>query len=424
MCPQVVPKFFVSGTFADIRNIRDRINEFFKRQTVIAVDLSGIEQRSREVKELIDRDLDTSDYYIGILGHRYGSRVDDINTAPSWTHYEYERFLKRYEGDKANLDIILLEPKKPGAMNDSCLSGALDVYEMLGLPEDERVRDIESQKFFKKVTKGGKIDPPDPDLIDLKNKFAPISLARASRQEAARFESLHDVDQALFDFLLGGIYVYKHSVEPTAKPMDAAPSMARTVTFPPDVVGRLSPKSLAPALCTVTARLEARHLEATDIAEALVSENLWEDVDRRVLDVAGISDPSVDQILKVMAQQEFGAEVASDRTAQIAAIAKEAATDPFQRTFHVKNLNDFGFAKIFLRDVWPALQKEIAKQAAPGSGLFLILSCDLNPETLLGFCQRPNAKKFDAAKPVLLTEDDLFPGAPAPESRTAKGTLS
>lgn len=422
MCAEVVHKIFVSGTFHDIRDIRDVVQRVLSEQKVRPVDLSGEDERSRAVKTLIDKELDTSDFYICILGERYGSRVNDVPTAPSWTHYEFERFLARESASDGEQAMMILEPKRPSRAYDYCRRKAEEVYDMQKLDPAERSRDASSQSFFKRLITGGKIDPPDPDLIDLDNAFVPIPIERACRTPGAQFRNAEEIEIALLRFMLREDFIYSRKVHREPAPSASAPAIATAVKFPQSIADRLAPRPTLPALCAITARLDDRGLTANAIGEALVAEGYWTDVDKRVLNVLDVTDPTADRILQVMAQLEFGADVVPDRAGQIAAIAKEVAADPFRRTYHVYNIEHFGIAKAFLQDIWPKLQKEIAQrtQSAQDRGLLLILSCDLAPDNLQDYCQPPDAKKFNPSKPILLTESALFPDAPAPTPSTSR----
>lgn len=424
MCAEMVIKVFVSGTFHDLRDVRDHVQRILSEQKTLPVAMSGEDERSREVKHLIDDELNTSDLFICILGERYGSRVNDLPTVPSWTHYEFENFLRREQARGGHLAMMVLEPKRPSRALDDCRANALRVYEAQKLSPLERKKDQECQQFFKRVVKGGKIDPPDPEFIDLDNEFAPISLERATRTPGAQFGNNDEITIALLRFMLREGVVYRERIGWRPELKEAAPSMAVEVDIPRAVLARFGFQPSLPALCAVTVRLKGHQLDAGSISDALFRENVWDDEDPPQLDVGGVPDPTVDNILRVMAEREFGAEIVAGRDAQIVEIAKRVAATPFRRTYLLKNIANRGIAITFVEKVWPALQKEIVRRAGSGAGLFLILSCNMAPTMLEQSCQHPHAKKLDAAKPILLTEDALFPDGPASESSKAKRAMS
>ena len=424
MCAQLTAKFFVSGTFHDIREYREHVYKVLQGHDYLTVDLSGQDERSFQVKELIDRELKASDYYVCILGHRYGSRVNDERTAPSWTHYEYEKFLER-ESAAAHLRMIILAPAEDSPAGAACARNAEQVYDALRLPEEERRRDRESQKFFRRLIGGGAIEPPDQGLIDLDNAFAPISLVRASRTPGAPFANTDQITIALQDFIIKEFHVWRqrNGLHPANE--DAAPEMPAGPALPDRLGKLLEPRAAHPALCVVATRPGAPGRRAADVGDALVRPNFWDVDELRALDIAQTTDGSIDGILLAVAERLFG--VGGDsREAIVTAIAKEVVEDGLPVSVHLHGIAEPGIAKILVRSVWPDLCKAIRARSEKDNpaGLFLVLSCEMSPAALRRFCDDPAATKRDPEKPLLIDDNALAADARAPAGGQAKEAMS
>ncbi len=417
---------FISGTFEDIEDLRERVARVLYKERVLPIDLGGLGHRTQEVKPLIDGELDASDFYIAVLGHRYGSRVADDPTGLSWTHYEYQRFFDRETQRSADsaVNMMVLVPKEGSPAYRKCKARAEDVMQRMFLPTTEMERDAESLAYFKKYIGGGRVGLPDPELIDPVHIPSRIARAVASRTNAPAFEDDKDIEIAILRFLDQARVAIRLRSGRNLGLKDGPPVAESDVGLSEPTLARLRPDSLPPALCAVTTRLDNAGLTAREIANAIVQRNLWEDEDERRLDVPGIPDRSVDGILRAMAEIEFDAH-GDTRDALIESIAEEVVGDRISRTLCVAGVSETGVAKKLIREVWPALQKAIAAKrdkANPGR-LFLILSCELSPGALATHCQPVEGKPVELSKPILLTEKAILPDALLRSAGQRKGTL-
>lgn len=89
---QKVFQVFVSSTFADLKDERQRVNETLAKAGHMPAGMELFPAADEQQLEYIKRVIDRSDYYVVIVGGRYGSLADD---KLSYTEKEYEYALER-----------------------------------------------------------------------------------------------------------------------------------------------------------------------------------------------------------------------------------------------------------------------------------------------------------------------------------------
>jgi hypothetical protein len=90
MARQIRPKYqvFVSSTYADLREARERVTWELLKSNYIPVGMEAFSATTDRGWETITRSIDESDYYVVLVGWLYGS-VDE-ESGKSWTEREYE----------------------------------------------------------------------------------------------------------------------------------------------------------------------------------------------------------------------------------------------------------------------------------------------------------------------------------------------
>jgi hypothetical protein len=90
---------YISSTFKDMSDWRRIVRDRLLGLKQHPIDLSLEVGRHQLTSDLIDEALHRADRFVGILGQRYGSRVNNVASAISWTQYEYKRFLMLSEAE-------------------------------------------------------------------------------------------------------------------------------------------------------------------------------------------------------------------------------------------------------------------------------------------------------------------------------------
>ncbi|WP_345980532.1 DUF4062 domain-containing protein [Sulfurimonas sp. HSL3-2] len=97
---------FISSTFIDLKNERDNIIKAILEMYHIPIGMEMFSAEDEDQWEIIRRTIDISDYYILLLGLRYGSETSE---GISFTQKEYEYALER----KVPILAFLLDEKAP-----------------------------------------------------------------------------------------------------------------------------------------------------------------------------------------------------------------------------------------------------------------------------------------------------------------------
>jgi hypothetical protein len=82
-----VYQVFVSSTYSDLKDERRRVSETLAKAGYIPAGMELFPATDQQQLEFIKRVIDRCDYYVVILGGRYGSLADD---KISYTEKEYE----------------------------------------------------------------------------------------------------------------------------------------------------------------------------------------------------------------------------------------------------------------------------------------------------------------------------------------------
>lgn len=103
-------QIFISSTFTDLQDERDSIIKAVLEMYHIPIGMEMFSAEDEDQWEIIRRTIDISDYYILILGLRYGSETSE---GISFTQKEYEYALER----KIPILAFLLDEKAPLSQN-------------------------------------------------------------------------------------------------------------------------------------------------------------------------------------------------------------------------------------------------------------------------------------------------------------------
>src|SRR4051812_48071064 len=80
-------QIFVSSTFADLQEERQQVSNTLAKAGYIAAGMELFPATDQQQLEYIKRIIDRSDYYVVIVGGRYGSLAED---GKSYTEKEFE----------------------------------------------------------------------------------------------------------------------------------------------------------------------------------------------------------------------------------------------------------------------------------------------------------------------------------------------
>ncbi len=79
-------QIFISSTYTDLKEARERITKAILSSYHIPIGMEMFNAGDEEQWEVIKKTIDVSDYYVLIIGHRYGSLTDE---GISYTEKEY-----------------------------------------------------------------------------------------------------------------------------------------------------------------------------------------------------------------------------------------------------------------------------------------------------------------------------------------------
>lgn len=86
-------QIFISSTFDDLKEERSQVIKAILEMGHIPVGMEMFSAADEEQWKLIARQIDETDYYVVIVGHRYGSMIDGISYTEK--EFAYQRFQKR-----------------------------------------------------------------------------------------------------------------------------------------------------------------------------------------------------------------------------------------------------------------------------------------------------------------------------------------
>jgi hypothetical protein len=78
---------FISSTFEDLKEVRSRVSDVILEMNHFPIGMEYFSADDNEQWETIKNSIDSSDYYVVIIGHRYGSQTKD---GISYTEKEYD----------------------------------------------------------------------------------------------------------------------------------------------------------------------------------------------------------------------------------------------------------------------------------------------------------------------------------------------
>src|SRR5215467_14149674 len=104
-------KVFISSTYQDLAEHRNAVIEQLSRMKVHGVKMEYFGATDADPAQYSLEELETCSVYLGIIGHRYGSRSHEGGS--SFTELEYERARELYEQGKMRLRIYVAEDQVP-----------------------------------------------------------------------------------------------------------------------------------------------------------------------------------------------------------------------------------------------------------------------------------------------------------------------
>ena len=84
---------FISATFTDLKNERLAAQEAILKTRNLPVGMEQFSASEKSQWDLIVRDIDNSDYYVLIIGKKYGTEI--LDEGISWTQKEFEYAVKK-----------------------------------------------------------------------------------------------------------------------------------------------------------------------------------------------------------------------------------------------------------------------------------------------------------------------------------------
>lgn len=84
---------FISSTYEDLKNERQKVQDIILSMYQIPIGMEMFSAADEEQWEIIKDHIDNSDFYVLIIGHRYGSVIEDGSDAGiSYTEKEYNSY--------------------------------------------------------------------------------------------------------------------------------------------------------------------------------------------------------------------------------------------------------------------------------------------------------------------------------------------
>lgn len=154
-CMDVKYQVFISSTYIDLKEAREKITKAILSSYHIPIGMEMFNAGDEEQWEVIKKTIDVSDYYVLIIGHRYGSLT---NEGISYTEKEY-----RYAKEKGIPIHIFIRNDNVATKPDE---------------RDEEPDLIQKLKAFKEEAKIGKMVDFWNDISDLESKVL-LSLFKA-----------------------------------------------------------------------------------------------------------------------------------------------------------------------------------------------------------------------------------------------------
>ncbi|MGE4296543.1 MAG: DUF4062 domain-containing protein [Desulfovibrionaceae bacterium] len=118
-------QIFVSSTYADLRNARRKVMDAISSLQHFPVGMELFSADNDGQWDVITRTIDESDYYVVIIGHRYGSVADD---GISYTEKEYDYAVKKGIPVLAFIRSRDIATTPAERDSDHCMSEMLDRF--------------------------------------------------------------------------------------------------------------------------------------------------------------------------------------------------------------------------------------------------------------------------------------------------------
>ncbi|TCX48867.1 hypothetical protein C1I36_12420 [Dehalobacter sp. 14DCB1] len=154
-CMDIKYQIFISSTYTDLKEARERITKAILSSYHIPIGMEMFNAGDEEQWEVIKKTIDVSDYYVLIIGHRYGSLTDE---GISYTEKEY-----RYAKEKGIPIHVFIRKDDVATKPDE---------------REENTDSILKLKAFREEAKTGRIVDFWEHISELENKVL-LSLFKA-----------------------------------------------------------------------------------------------------------------------------------------------------------------------------------------------------------------------------------------------------
>ncbi len=120
-------QLFISSTFIDLKDERGKVIESVLRNLHFPIGMEMFSADNEEQWQVIQSTIDSSDLYILIIGHRYGSITTGRGKKISYTEKEFDYAIKNKKNvpvlafirdRKVNIDTSLLDPENKKRLDD------------------------------------------------------------------------------------------------------------------------------------------------------------------------------------------------------------------------------------------------------------------------------------------------------------------
>lgn len=414
----VAPHVFISGTFADMKEWREAaIAELVGLENLLPVDLAQYARIGGLTLDVINTYVDQSDIYLGVFGLRYGSRVNNRPDAPSWTHYEFDRFLASLpqrlpHGGK--VPMFLMHPELPSDAYDQTLLRAREAVRTMS--EAEQGADLEAQRQFIKYVQGHL-----PAFMAV-----PLGDGHEQRHLMSRLTETFSSEMHFRKLIASFVARLRSGGPSDTAAIDQRPPVAPGLPATPEALLRRiaaasrAAASRAAATCVLVPRLGRGH--PADVAKALAQANPWsvEDADQ-VIDLAAerFDGPRSGRNAEAMAilADTLRVDMRSDAPLPDL-IADHIMEDEAARMVLMLGLECLN-ANSFLREVWQPIEAAMRRRHGhqsdrPQGSLLLVLSDDTSMRPSLAALCRTSTEPAEPGKPIVMTEQD-FDNRPAPD---------
>lgn len=410
-------RVFISGTFEDMEEWRESARKHLLGLGLHPVDLSVKFATSELTVDLINDHLDEAEVYLGVYGLRYGSRVNDAPQAPSWTHYEFDRFKAKLEAHiqaYKKIPMCLMHPSKDSEAYKSLVKSAAAVNRRL--PRAARAADRAAQQAFLEYIRGG--TPKDVVVpVPADGDWAEATRLYASRITGT-FRNKDDFEKLIGCFVWTLAHKDFSDVQPAA---EAPPQADPEHELPAGLLRRLAPDPLPPAMCVLVSRSKAP--ATRELSAALARANPWdvEDPDEHI-DLTGerLDVPEEEkhyEVLRILAAK-LRVDLRSERPLA-ALVADRIVEDEERRMIRIDGLERIN-AHVFIEEVWAPLEAEMRSRHASSRGTVPSLLLIVSDDTVMRASLRQRCRLLEDAAPAdyrqpLCVTPNVVAGPPSQE---------